>query len=555
MKRHILLLSLLFCLLPIRAIDYQNWMQALDDNLFLSRLSIPGAHDAATSSCSSEGLTGSAHTQTYTIAQQLARGVRMFDLRPAWTGKDMVIYHGIVSTDVKFADALTTLCNFLDTHPQEFLFVIMRHEDDGESDSQKAEWPNQMGKYLAAKKQYIIDYSPSLTVKDMRGKILLMSRNTYEGGPIGGYLNGGGDNSTYDRTLFGTSGANMTVSTQDMYDVAATGQLTKKVTAIRSMLARSLSEKEYRLYLNHASGYSKKTSIFGFSFSSYEGVQECARTCNKAFISYMKGKKGPMGFVMIDFAGDDEYQGQELIDLIINNCYNTYAGERDSDNNILKGKKLYIAPLGRDRVWEGLCFFKDDPKNTASSLDALSAPDTDWNSIDFTPSDAWVSKEMPLGSPSYQAPYRTTWEGEYNTYWIRRDFTLEEVNEATTYYLECYHDDDYEIYVNGSLIHKANGWTEANGSSVVKKIPNTTLVAGKNVIAVHIQQNTGGAYFDCGVYCVFSQDKQDALLDMEVETTTSPYGGKAVVYDMSGRKVASPEKGLFIIDGQKKVFQ
>ena len=46
----------------------------------------------------------------------------------------------------------------------------------------------------------------------------------------------------------------------------------------------------------------------------------------------MKGKTGPMGFVLMDFAGDDEYQGQELIDLIINNCYNTYAKERDESN-------------------------------------------------------------------------------------------------------------------------------------------------------------------------------------------------------------------------------
>ena len=554
MKKHILFISMLFCMLPIRAIDYLDWMQALDDNLFLSRLSIPGSHDAATSSCSSSGLTGSAHTQTYTIAQQLEHGVRMFDLRPAWNGKDMIIYHGVVSTGVKFNDALTTLCDFLRAHPQEFLFVIMRHEDDGESDSQKAEWANQMGKYLASKKQYIIDYSPTLTVKEMRGKLLVMSRNTYEGGPIGGYLNGGGDNSVYDRTLSGTSGAYMYMSTQDMYDVAASGQLAKKVTAIKSMLARSIGEKEYRLYLNHASGYSKKTSIFGYTFSSYEGVQECARTCNKAFIDYMKGKKGPMGFVLMDFAGDDEYQGQELIDLIINNCYNTYASERDENNRIVKGKKVYILPMGRDRMWEGLCYFKDDPRNTSSSLDALSAPDASWKSLTFEPTSDWTSIEMPMGSPSYQAPYRTTWEGEYNTYWIRREFTLDEVNEATSYYLECYHDDDYDIYVNGHQVHKANGSTEANGSPVVKKIANTTLNSGLNVVAIHIQQNTGGAYFDCGIYAIFDPDKQDAITEVNGNKTTSSQNEKAVVYDLSGRKISAPEKGLYVIDGQKKLY-
>ena len=554
MKKCFLFVTMLFCMLPIRAIDYLNWMQALDDNLFLSRLSIPGAHDAATSGCSSSGLTGSAHTQTYTIAQQLEHGVRMFDLRPAWNGKNMVIYHGIVSTDVKFNDALSTLCDFLDAHPQEFLFVIMRHEDDTESDSEKAQWPAEMKKCLAAKSQYLIDYSPTLTVKEMRGKLLLMSRNTYDDGPFGGYLKGGGDNSVYDRTLSGASGTYMYMSTQDMYDVAASGQLAKKVSAIKSMLARSIGEKEYRLYLNHASGYSKTTSIFGYTFSSYEGVQECARTCNKAFIDYMKGKTGPMGFVLMDFAGDDEYQGQELIDLIINNCYNTYAKERDESNRVVKGKKVYLLPLGRDRMWEGLCYFKDDPKNTSSSLDALSAPDVSWKDIAFTPSSEWENNKMPLGSPSYQAPYRTTWEGEYNTYWIRREFTLDEVNEATSYYFECYHDDDYEVYVNGTQIHKANGWTEANGTPVVKKITNATLNEGKNVIAIHIQQNTGGAYFDCGLYSIFDPEKQDAVLEVKENKTTSSLDEKAVVYDLSGRKVSTPEKGLYVVGGQKKLF-
>ena len=556
MKKHFLFISLLLgCLLPIRAIDYLNWMQALDDNLFLNRLSIPGSHDAATSSCSSSGLTGSAHTQTYTIAQQLEHGVRMFDLRPSWDGSNMVINHGIVSTGVKFNDALTTLCNFLDSHPKEFLFVIMRHEDDNENDSKKAQWPVEMQKCLAAKSQYIIDYSPTLTVRDMRGKLLVMSRNTYNDGPIGGYLNGGGDNSTYDRTLSGTSGAYMTMTTQDMYDVAASGQLTQKVNAIKSLLDRSTSEKEYRLYLNHASGYSKKGSFFGISYSTFEGVQECARTCNKAFIDYMKGKKGPMGFVMMDFAGDDDYQGQELIDLIINNCYSTYADERDENNRVVKGNKIYFLPFGKDRVWEGLCYFKDDPRNTASSLDALKAPSTTWKAIDFTPTSEWESKEMPMGSPSYLLPYRTTWEGEYNSYWIRREFTLDEVNAATTYYLEVYHDDHYDLYINGGTSFlKSDDWTEANGTPVSKRIPNTRLKEGKNVIAVRIQQNTGGAYFDCALYGIFDPAKQDAITNVTEDKTASSQGEKAVVYDLSGRKVSAPEKGLYIIDGQKKVL-
>ena len=262
-----------------------------------------------------------------------------------------------------------------------------------------------------------------------------------------------------------------------------------------------------------------------------------------------------MGFVMMDFAGDNNYNGQNLIDLIINNNFSTYANERDEANRVVKGNKVYVLPLGRDRVWEGLCFFKDDPKNTASTLDALSAPASLWKAISYTPPSTWQSIEMPMGSPSYMAPYRTTWEGEYNSYWIRREFTLDEVNEATSYYLEVYHDDHYEIYLNARQIHKADDWTEANGDPITKRVTNATLKVGKNVIAVRIQQNTGGAYFDCGLYGIFDPEKQVSLSKISEDETTSPGNGKAVVYDLSGRKVDAPAKGLYVINGKKKVIR
>lgn len=384
-----------------------------------------------------------------------------------------------------------------------------------------------------------------------------MSRNTYNDGPIGGYLNGGGDNGTLNKTLVGPSGAYMNMTIQDMYDVAGSGQLDQKVAAMKALLDRSMGEKEYRLYMNHTSGYSKKATIpfIGTTYSTFEGVQECARTCNKAMIDYMKGKTGPMGFIMMDFAGDNNYSGQSLIDLIIRNNFSTYANERDADNRVVKGNKVYILPLGRDRVWEGLCYFREAPQKNSSSLDALSAPNALWKSITYSTNSSWVNLEMPMGSPSYLAPYRTTWEGEYNSYWIRREFTLDEVNEATTYYLEAYHDDHYEIFVNGRQIHKADDWTEANGAPITKKVTNATLKVGQNVIAIHIQQNTGGAYFDCGLYGIFDPDKQVSISEITEDKTTSPANRKAVVYDLSGRTVSSPNKGLYVIDGKKTVVQ
>ena len=58
-----------------------SWMSCIPNNIFYRMLSIPGSHDAATSSASAVG-----KTQNKTIAEQLLLGVRAFDLRPS--GKD-----------------------------------------------------------------------------------------------------------------------------------------------------------------------------------------------------------------------------------------------------------------------------------------------------------------------------------------------------------------------------------------------------------------------------------------------------------------------------------
>lgn len=472
-------------------INYSNWMKDLDDNLFLARLSIPGSHNACTSGMS--GLYESAHCQTYTIAQQLEKGVRMFDLRPRWDGSNMYIYHGIAKTSVKFNDALNTLCTFLDQHPDEFLFVIMRHEEDGATTSQKNAWPEQMYNCLNAKRSYMIDYSPTLTVKEMRGKLLVMSRNSYNNGPIGAYLNGGGDNSVYDRDIVGPSGAFMHITTQDMYDVAESGQLANKQTEIKNLLNRSISENEadYRLYMNHTSGYSKKT----LGISTAAGVQECAKTCNKTIVDYMPGKVGPMGFIMMDFAADDTYYGKQLVDLIINNNFALMAKEHAAEGYITKGDKKFILPMGADCDWTARYIFKS--AGNGGNPDNLANPSGNWTAIDYDDS-SWTSGlHMPIGSKSYNAPYRTQWDGEYNCYWLRREFTLDKAKGSSAFYLKCYHDDDYEIYVNGKKVDSADGWTNPGGP-VIKEVKG--LVKGKNVIAVKQQQNWGGAYFDCGIY-------------------------------------------------------
>ena len=70
-----------------------NWITPLDDDIYVSQLSIPGTHDSGTYYC--EGFLGSTsgRCQQLTIPEQLKMGIRFFDIRP--TGSDLHIAHGL----------------------------------------------------------------------------------------------------------------------------------------------------------------------------------------------------------------------------------------------------------------------------------------------------------------------------------------------------------------------------------------------------------------------------------------------------------------------------
>ena len=103
------------------------------------------------------------------------------------------------------------------------------------------------------------------------------------------------------------------------------------------------------------------------------------------------------------------------------------------------------------------------------------------------------------GNSGFIDVVRTIWQGsQYNNYWIRRNFTLDEVKSTSRYMLDVLHDDTYAIYVNGHLIDEADDWTIGK-EAIHFEIPYLFLKQGNNVIAVYQQQNVGGKFFDCGL--------------------------------------------------------
>ncbi|MBQ6279618.1 MAG: hypothetical protein IJK68_07870 [Muribaculaceae bacterium] len=131
-----------------------------------------------------------------------------------------------------------------------------------------------------------------------------------------------------------------------------------------------------------------------------------------------------------------------------------------------------------------------------------------WNTTGFNDSN-WLN--LPLGTanpghtdgPRYQLRYNSFWYGEYNCYWMRFPLILTEIANDATFTFNCVHDDNMVVYVNGQEVINKEGWCETPYGSTFANthesysIPASAFHRGKNVIAVYMQQNFGGAYFDC----------------------------------------------------------
>jgi hypothetical protein len=122
-------------------------------------------------------------------------------------------------------------------------------------------------------------------------------------------------------------------------------------------------------------------------------------------------------------------------------------------------------------------------------------PAGEWFKPDY---DAGGWKEGPGGFGTRGTPgavVRTEW----NTadIWLRREFTLP---ESLDLYLSLHHDEDAEVYLNGVLAAKVRGYvTDYEDVPIREEARKALKSGGKNVIAIHCHQTTGGQYIDAGL--------------------------------------------------------
>ena len=324
----------------VSALLAENWMSRLPDDAYVATLSIPGAHDAATGYGFSGfiGMFGNryARTQDLDISQQWHIGVRAFDLRPSVYKNHIHIHHGIMPTKVRFDQVLQLLCDSLKKSPSEFIIIHMLHAADG--DKVKDAYNTRILQLLQQDRFscFLINFRPDLQVRDMRGKILILSRDHYSDNPIGGIFTGWTGSLNWQRqtagTIIGPQGAKGKLHVQDFSSTYSPGAVTLKVNALTKMLDHSTcmhpsTPSDLVWTFNFASAYSKVETLFGREISLSNGYRDNATHTHQALLNYLATHPAsPTGIILMDFAGTDHSngyhtRGAELVQAIICNNF------------------------------------------------------------------------------------------------------------------------------------------------------------------------------------------------------------------------------------------
>jgi hypothetical protein len=139
-----------------------------------------------------------------------------------------------------------------------------------------------------------------------------------------------------------------------------------------------------------------------------------------------------------------------------------------------------VLPNAKYEPWEGRYVIKEPAKG--------------WEKPGFNDS-SWKSGKAGFGTPN-TFDTNTSWDTK--EIWVRREFTLPSVNPDTELYLTYSHDDDFELYLNGTQI--VNTGNRAKSNVTVKLDKGLINSQGKNIIAAHCLDRGGLAYVDFGIF-------------------------------------------------------
>jgi len=214
-------------------VDLRHWMRAVDDDIPLGALSIPGTHDSGARKRQELNFS---RCQEWDFRQQLERGIRFFDIR---INANLDVNHAGWYQYENLYQVINIFQHFLRDNPGEAIIASIKQEDSSSAD-------------FASIVENLIQQNPQLwyldsripTMRQVRGKIILLRR--YPGSTLGIPMADWPDNTAF------TSGQ---VSVQDRYYLGSlrAERIAEKWQAALELIEQARRDKDNRLYINFLS--------------------------------------------------------------------------------------------------------------------------------------------------------------------------------------------------------------------------------------------------------------------------------------------------------------
>jgi hypothetical protein len=146
-------------------------------------------------------------------------------------------------------------------------------------------------------------------------------------------------------------------------------------------------------------------------------------------------------------------------------------------------------------------------------------PAGDWTSPKYNTA-GWKSGQAPIGDD--EKSVKTLWKSD--DIWVRRTFNLSAIAGINELLLKLNHDDNVEVFLNGTSVYEKKGWTSSFQYFSINK---SALKAGQNVIAIHLANTAGGRFLDFGLADKLKDNAAQILLaeqkNVEVNATQTVY--------------------------------
>ncbi len=169
------------------------------------------------------------------------------------------------------------------------------------------------------------------------------------------------------------------------------------------------------------------------------------------------------------------------------------------DREVLKVDPTRVAAINRgdlSRVPQVVPIVPTSRDSPVSWKYAFTKPAEGWERPGFDDS-GWKSGAGGFGTRiTPNAVVRTEWSGA--DAWVRRSFELPEVDPKSLVLL-LFHDEDAEVFLNGILAAKVQGYITNYDEVPISAEALASLKPGKNTIAIHCRQTGGGQFVDCGI--------------------------------------------------------